>query len=320
LTGRGSRHRILVVALAMASATLALGTGAGHAAAGMSVSLSPLIGATVNEVQQVTYGGKIGFHLVASNSGDSTANHLVVAVESNRATFSDASQPACAADPNNPRRMVCSLTQMRTDAAPFSVDLRFDAPSSGATVVTTPSVTIDAQSQGQPANNGTNTFTGTPVTTALVSSAANSLVKTFAKKTETTATSAALPQHSSFTMPATLLGGPYGVEMSVQETTGPPLCKKCPGLVTDLQIPASLQPDSPFSPTNPYSFTITLLPEGEPPGYQPSGLYHDGVLVPMCSAQPLGTGTHMCLTSFVPAKSGVVAAGIADQNGKIGFG
>ncbi len=65
-------------------------------------------------------------------------------------------------------------------------------------------------------------------------------MKTFAKGKEALETAATLLQHSKFTMPNTLLGGFYGVETSVQETTGTPLCDKCPAFVTLLDIPASL--------------------------------------------------------------------------------
>jgi hypothetical protein len=310
---------ITVIAVVAAASVAALsGASQGKAAAGMSVSLSPLIGTPSNQVQQVTHGAKIGYHLEVANTGDSTANHVSIVVDSDFAAFSDSNRSECAVDPQNANRMICSLRRMTAGSPPFSADLRFTAPSSGTAVVTTPSVTVDAQTVGGSGNNGTQTTTGASVTTALVSAAANSLVKTFAKEKETISTSASLPQHSSFTLPNTLLGEYYGVPLSVQETTGTPLCDKCPGLVTDLQIPASLLPDSPFSATSPFSFTITL--EDEPPGYKPTGLYHDGVLVGMCSATPLGPSTHICLNSFDPSKKRIVAKGIADQNGKIGFG
>jgi hypothetical protein len=283
--------------------------------------LRPLIGTSSNEVQQVTYGSKIGFHLDVSNTGTSTVNHLVVAVASDLATFSDASQSGCAKDPQDARRMVCTLSQMKPGSPTFAVDLRFDAPVGGSTVVTTPSVTVDAQTQGGSGSNGTTTTTGAPVTTALISSAANSLVKTFAKGKEAVATSDVLPQHSQFTMPNTLLGNYYGVETSVQETTGTPLCSKCPPYVTVLSIPASLEANSPFSPTNAFSFAETLLPSGMPNNYNPIGLFHDGVLIPMCADTPLSATTHICLTSFqVSKKNGIFAAGRADRNGLLGFG
>jgi hypothetical protein len=322
--GRGNKQtKAPWAAVAAAVVAFVVAGPAGGATTGSSlgVVLRPLIGTSSNEVQQVTFGGKIGFHLDVSNTGTSTVNHLVMVVASDLATFSDASRSECARDPQDAKRMVCTLKQMKPGSPVFGVDLRFNAPASGSTVITTPSVTVDAQTQGGSGSNGTTTTTGTPVTTALISSAANSLVKTFAKGKEGVATSTVLPQHSQFTMPNSLLGGFYGVETSVQETTESPLCTKCPQYVTLLDIPASLLTTSPFSATNSFSFTVTLLPSGWPNGYSPTGLYHDGVLVPMCATSPLGPSTHMCLTSFKAKKQdGIVAIGEADQNGRIGFG
>ncbi len=122
-------------------------------------------------------------------------------------------------------------------------------------------------------------------------------------------------------MPDTLLGGAFGVATSVQEQTATPLCENCPALETVLNIPSSLGEDSPFSPTNPFTFTVTLLPAGVPAHYWPKGLYHDGVKIPKCSWSPLGESTHICLTSFWGDKDhGFVATGQADQNGRLGFG
>jgi hypothetical protein len=322
-----SRKRTLMAAgVALVTFCMAVGSAGGRSTeTGASVVLSPLIGTNSNDVQQVTFGGKIGFHLDVTNTGTSTFNHLVIVVASDLATFSDASRSECAKDPQNAKRMVCKLLQMKGGAPPFSVDLRFNAPGSGSTVVSTPSLTVDAQTNGNPGNNGTQTTTGTPITTALVSSAGNSRVKTFAKEKEALATSATLPQHSKFTMPIALLGGHYGVETSVQEeTTDTPLCEDCPPFVTVLDIPESLAANPPFSKDNPFTFTVTLLPEGVPKFYDPTGLYHDGVLVPLCSASPLSATTHICLDQFLitktKGKDGFVATGKADQNGRIGFG
>ena len=182
-------------------------------------------------------------------------------------------------------------------------------------------MTVDAQTVGGPGNNGTGTTTGTPVTTMLVSSGANSLVDSFLRPTEHATTANTLPQHSHFTLPNTFLGGYYGIETSVQETTGTPLCVTCPNFVTVLSIPASLLTNTPFSSANSFSFTVTLLPWHAPVGYIPTGLYHDGTLIPMCSASPLGPSTHICLNSFTPGPgNGIVATGVADQNGRIAFG
>jgi hypothetical protein len=51
---------------------------------------------------------------------------------------------------------------MKAGSPTFSVDLRFNAPSSGSAVVSTPTATVDAKSQGNPGNNGTGTTTAIP--------------------------------------------------------------------------------------------------------------------------------------------------------------
>ena len=158
-----SRKRTLTAAgVALVTFCIAVGSAGGRSTeTGASVVLSPLIGTTSNDVQQVTFGGKIGFHLDVKNTGTSTFNHLVIVVASDLATFSDASRSECAKDPQNAKRMVCKLLQMKGGAPTFSVDLRFNAPTSGSTVVSTPSLTVDAQTNGSPGNNGTQTTTGT---------------------------------------------------------------------------------------------------------------------------------------------------------------
>jgi hypothetical protein len=308
--------------LAVAACLLVVGSAtSGTTKSKLTVALSPLIGTSANGVQTVSYGGKIGFHLDVTNPGPSTVNHVVVTVASDSATFLDASRSECAVDPGDAKKMVCSVKQIKGGAPTFSVDLRFTAPAGGSAVVTTPSATVDAKSQGNPGNNGTGTTTGDPVTTTLVSSVGGSLLDTYLRGTENAATAATLPQHSQFVMPNTLLGGAFGVETSVQERSAAPLCTKCPALETVLGIPASLLGSSPFSATNPFTFTVTLLPAGVPAHYYATGLYHDGVLIPMCSSSPLSATTHICLTSFSGNKwVGFVATGKADQNGRLGFG
>ncbi len=147
-------------------------------------------------------------------------------------------------------------------------------------------------------------------------------MKTFAKEKEAVATSAVLPQHSQFKMPNTLLGGHTASRRLCRRRPRAPLCNKCPVYVTILDIPASLVARTRRSRrTNPFTFTVTLLPSGEPNGYKPTGLYHDDDLVPMCATSDLGATTHICLTGFqVSNKNGIVATGRADQNGRIGFG
>jgi len=278
----------------------------------VSAVLSPLIGTTTNGVQQVTNGGKIGLQLDVTASANSNVKNVLITVASDKATFSDANRPECKKGPDA-RLMVCFLKQL-TAGSTFSVVLRYAAPASGDKVVTFPTaVFVNKFLPG--------IVIGKPVKTVLVSSAGGSLLNSYLTGSENVATAATLPQHSQFVMPTTLLGGAFGVATSVKEQTADPLCTKCPALETVLDIPASLQADSPFSATNPFTFTVTLLPAGVPAHYYPTGLYHDGVKIPKCSYSPLGPSTHICLTSFTGGKySGFVATGQADQNGRLGFG
>jgi hypothetical protein len=336
LRGWGAGRNVVVVALAGALATFVLvGSAAGHSPKPtLSVVLRPLIGTNANGVQQVTYGSKIGFHLEVTNNGRWKVEDVDIVVKSDTATFSDASRSECGADPRSSRRMVCRLGYLRGGST-FSVDLRFTAPSSGIQVVTTPSATIDEDDDHDEHRDADHhgdddeTFVGDPVKTTLISSAGGSLIDTYLVKSESASTADSLPQHSDFEMPDSLLGGHFGVATSVQETTGTPLCSKCPRYVTVLTIPASVQANSPFSPTNPFTFKVTLLPAGIPYGYKPTGLYHDGVKIPKCSYSPLNGTTHICLTSFESSRpahgnehgsGAIVATGKADQNGRIGFG
>lgn len=309
--------------VAVVACFVVVGSAGGRTAKSrLTVDLSPLIGTSVNGVQKVTYGGKIGLHLDVTNPGPSTVNHVVITVTADTATFSDASRPECAVDPADAKRMVCTVKQMKAGSPTFSVDLRFNAPSSGSAVVSTPTATVDAKSQGNPGNNGTGTTTGDPVTTVLISSMGGTLFDSYLRGTENAATSATLPQHSQFVMPTSLLGGLYGVETSVQEDTVGLPCAHCPAFSTVLGIPASLLgPSSPFSPSNFFTFTVRLEPSGVPAHYYSTGLYHDGMLIANCTTSPLSATTHICVTSFSGNKYiGFTATGKADQNGRIGFG
>lgn len=308
------RKRTLVAAgLAAVGCLVAVGSAAGHnIQPPVSVALSPLIGTTTNGVQQVTNGGKIGLHLDVTASGNSNVKNVLITVASDKATFSDASRAECAKS-FDARLMVCFVRQL-TSGGTFSVDFRYTAPAKGDKVTTFPTVAFV---------NGflPGLVIGKAVKTVLVSSAGGSLLNSYLAGSENVATATTLPQHSQFVMPQTLLGGAFGVATSVQEQTATPLCTKCPALETVLSIPASLQSDSPFSPTNPFTFTVTLLPAGVPDHYKATGLFHDGVKIPKCSWSPLDSDTHICVTSFSGDKyNGFVATGQADQNGRLGFG
>jgi hypothetical protein len=302
---------LVAAGMAAVGCLVAVGSAGGHNQPRVTVALSPLIGTTTNGVQQVTNGGKIGLQLDVT-AGNSTVKNLLITVASDKATFSDASAPECRKGPDA-RLMVCFVTQLDSGGV-FSVKLRYDAPAGGSKVVTLPTAVFVS-------NHLPGIAIGKAVKTTLVSSAGGSLLNSYLTAGESVGTSDTLSQHSDFVMPETLLGGAFGVATSVQERTATPLCTNCPALETVLDIPASLQEDSPFSAANPFTFTVTLLPAGVPHHYYAKGLFHDGVKIPNCNWSPLGEDTHICLTSFSGDKyHGFVATGQADQNGRLGFG
>jgi hypothetical protein len=90
---------------------------------------------------------------------------------------------------------------------------------------------------------------------------------------------------------------------------------------SSVSIPASLTTANPFSTTNPYSFTLTLAKNAQPPGYKVSGVSHlaDGldpsvrenwVSVPLCTSETTVTPGPICLDGL-PSKNkqtGVITA------------
>ena len=319
------RKRMTVAALAaLAVCVVAVGQAGGSTAKSrLTVALSPLIGTSANGVQKVTYGGKIGLHLDVANPGPSTVNHVVVTVAADTATFSDASRPECAVDPTNAKRMVCTVKQMKAGSPTFSVDLRFNAPSSGSAVVSTPTATVDAKSQGNPGNNGTGTTTGDPVTTVLISSDGGRLFDSYLRGTENAATAATLPQHSQFVMPTSLLGGLYGVETSVQEKTAHPAVHQVPGPRDGAGDPGfgarallallAVELLHVHGQARAVRRAGPLLPDGAVPRRHA----HPDVQHLAARARPRTSAS----TSFSGNKYiGFTATGKADQNGRIGFG
>src|SRR3954451_21505754 len=124
------RHTVVAVAvLATLAAGLVVGVGTGRAATSFSVTVSPLIGTSTNEVPKVSYGGQIGYTLTVTNTGDSTTPHVQVVADSDSATFLDASDSSCRAVSGDATQMVCTpFGGTMTPGQIYTVDFRFTAP------------------------------------------------------------------------------------------------------------------------------------------------------------------------------------------------
>ena len=238
---------VLVVLSAAIAAALGGGTSTGRAATSFEVTLKPLIGTSaINEIPQVSYGGKIGYHLHISNSGDSTTQHASILVTSNLATFSDSFDTTnCAVNPKDAHQMVCTpFGGTFVPGATFDVDLRFTAPATGPAggeqVSTTGSISVAAQTVGGNNSKGTTLTQTAPVLTNIVENATKA--DTFLHGNENAATgnlSTAHPQNFGVKLPASLLGAPFGVALSIHDNVGTPICTTCLPSWTSLTIPAA---------------------------------------------------------------------------------
>jgi hypothetical protein len=120
---------VFVVVSAAIAAALVGGASSGRAATDFRVMLTPLLGTVGNEIPQVSYGGKIGYHLKILNNDTSNTQHASVVVTSDLATFKDddSDSASCKVNPNDAHQMVCA----RSAARRSGTDLRgkpFHAP------------------------------------------------------------------------------------------------------------------------------------------------------------------------------------------------
>ena len=334
--------RLLAVASAIVAAGVIGGAGTGQAATGFDVALTPLIGTTdINEIGQVSYGGKIGYHLHVRNAGDSTTQHGSIVVTSNRATFSDSSDTTnCAVNPNDAHQLVCTpFGGIFVPGATFDVDLRFTAPAngpaSGQQVSTVAAITVAAQTVGGKKNNGTTLAQSAPVLTNIVENTTKA--DTFLQGSENATTGnlgAGHPQKFGVTLPGTLLGAPFGVALSIHDNVGIPLCATCLPSWTTLTIPVAsvvTTAGNPFydgTTVNPYSWSMSA---NYPSGYKFTAVVHiddNNVSHNLPTCQSLGgaptVDEPMCYDadSLVITKSSktIAVSGLGLENGNIIFG
>jgi hypothetical protein len=326
-----------VVGVAIA-ASLVGGVGVGHASTSFDVTNKALIGTSGNEVPEVSWGGKIGFEATVQNTNTSNATHVEFVVQVPGGSFVDATDPSCAALKGDPSTMVCIPFggTMNAGGPVYTVDYRFTAPTSGASVTVIAGVSIAAKTQGNPLNNGTLVKAADPVTVALNTGGDQN--DTFLRKNE--GASAGGPQNFSANLPAALLGNPFGLELGIHNQNGQ-VCPTCIGTFSDLTIPAAsdvLNVGNPF-----YDATTLPLPTFNPYGWTMSatvatsfklnGVFHiddagNGGTTPIPSCASLGGGptvaSPLCWDTLTSKnKAGVQnlnATGHGLENGKITFG
>src|SRR6266542_3657809 len=223
----------VVVSVALAGAATN-----GRAAAALSIQLDPLIGSSQNVIQQVSYGGKIGYGLNVQNSGDNVVTQVSVVVTSDLATYLDDDSPLCAGSGN---QMTC--TPPNGKLAPgdgFTANLRFTAPGAGTQVTTHADITVAAQTVGGGNNQGTTVASSVPVVTTLGATSADS-ISTYLRGNEGAHTGNLSPDHQQRfeqQMPAGLLGN-FGSALSLLDQSGTPLCATCLPWFTAVTIPAA---------------------------------------------------------------------------------
>ncbi|HEU5212150.1 MAG TPA: hypothetical protein VFU10_05220 [Gaiellaceae bacterium] len=298
------------------------------------MTLSPLIGTIGNDIPQVSFGGKIGYHLFVQNTGDSTTQHGRIVVTSDKATFSDASDTTnCAVNPKDAHQMVCTpFGGTFVPGFTFAVDLRFTAPSSGTQVSTVATVSVAAQTVGGGNNNGTTLAQSPPVLTNIVENTTKA--DTYLHVDENAGTgdlSDTHPQNFSVSMPASFFGDPFGIALSIHDGVGTPLCDTCLTAFTSLDIPTApfpATPGNPFhngvDPDQPYGWSINA---NYPKGFQLTKLVHvddNGVAtdVPSCAGGAPTVAQPLCWDTLDQLKNTkkLVATGRGLENGQFGFG
>jgi hypothetical protein len=284
---------VLVVVSVAIAAALVGGASTGRAAPGVTVDLVPLIATSsdiVSEIPQVSYGGKIGYHLTITNAGTSTTPQTssITVTSPNAtyvdsvATFNDVLTLCGAQSGSNGHVMVCTLpTGTLRPGDTFEADLRFQATTSTtvAQVVTRAAVSVAAKTVGGKNSNG-NTLSFDDVTTALVAGGDKSDEYLRVGETgKTSGFSSTHRQNFGVTLPDTsLLGDPFGVALSIHDNVGTPLCTTgCLPSWTTLTIPAAsfaTKDGNPFydgTTVNAYSWSMTAR---YPSGYKFTAVIH----------------------------------------------
>jgi hypothetical protein len=327
--GSGSMKRVYATLafILVALGALAGGAGTGGAAAtSLSVEL-------VGQIDSVSSGGTIGYEATVRNVGPSTVTQVSFVVETGVATYRGNSAvtgtaPATCAQ-KTATSMLCTAEQIPSDKF-FTVLVAFKAPAvtSDSSVTATATATVSAQTEGAPGNKGTSTWFATPATTPVTAFSPLS-ARSYALPGDSLSVGESL--HTDVQLPAAYSNGHFGLVTSASEFTDAAsrLCDKCPTVFSRLSIPASLTAQNPFTTSSPYTFTLTLAKDAQPPGFKPDGISHladtPGAVwtsVPLCTSTTEVVPGPICLDAAPSQdkKTGVVTAtGRGIENGNMGF-
>jgi len=308
-------------------AIVAIALPAAASAPLVTPQLSALIGSS-ETVPVVTYGQTAAWRVTVTNGGGNTVNHvtLIDAVDNGTALGTD--NAACTFTKGSNSSFTCAVGQLAVGQS-FTARFAFTAPASSTAGLMTNTLngTFDPQTPNTSNKRETDTLPTKTSSAELVAISSDS-ISTYGLPSinhGVIRTDALSPAHKQFTevdLPPTLTSG-FGTPVQLTELAGGP-CPTCVQYQSLISIPdsepASLNPN-PFTSSTPFTWSIqvdgTLLPNG----FKPAGIYHNGVLLPFCSVQPI-TAVAICVLTLSQDKKTktVYATGLATTNGSYQFG
>jgi uncharacterized repeat protein (TIGR01451 family) len=327
---RGTRRRLGIVAVALV-AIVAIALPAAASAHAVTPQLDALIGASgpIVTVPNVTYGQTAAWRVTVTNTGGNSVNHVTLVDAVDNGTVLGTDNAACTVTPGSTSSFTCKVGQLVVGQS-FTARFAFTAPASSTAGLMTNTLngTFDPQTPNTSNKRETDTLPTQTSSAQLVAADPNS-ISTYGLPgvnlgvIHTQAFSQAHKQYTEVDLPSTLASG-FGTPVRLLERPGGP-CPTCVQYESVITIPdsepGSLNPN-PFTSSTPFTWSIqvdgTLLPN---PGFKPAGIYHEGVLLPFCSVQPI-TAVPICVLTLSQDKKTktVYATGLATTNGSYQFG
>jgi uncharacterized repeat protein (TIGR01451 family) len=275
----------------------------------------------------VTVGQTAAWRVTVFNNGGNTINHLKLIDAVDVGSVLSTDNPACVVTIGSTTSFTCSLQQLAPGDT-FTARLAFTAPAAGSTMTNTLSGSYDPQTPNSTNQRGTDTI-ATQTRPAQLVATASDAISTYGLPTVhdgvigTDALSLTHKQHTDVDLPWTLASG-FGTPVQLTEGPASPPCAACVPYESVIKIPDS-EPGSnqnPFTTSTPFSWSIQVDGTLVPPNYKLRGIYHNGMLLPFCSVQPITTTVPICVSTLTQDKKTktVYATGFATTNGSYQFG